>query len=107
MTIPQIDVDVAKAHLDADTATFVDIRDPYSFESGHVPGAVHLTDANVQDFLDGTDRDRTVVVYCYHGNTSLAGADFLLQHGFEDVFSMSGGFEAWRGRHPHETGGAS
>ena len=34
-------------------------------------------------------------MYCYHGNSSLGGAAHLLSKGFEEVYSMSGGFAAW------------
>ena len=47
------EIDVAAAaqlHTDG-AAVFVDIRDPESFASGHIPGAVHISDHNVADFL--------------------------------------------------------
>ena len=36
-----------------------------------------------------------VVVYCHHGVRSISGAMMLLQAGFKNVASMSGGIEAW------------
>jgi rhodanese-related sulfurtransferase len=36
-----------------------------------------------------------VVVYCHHGVRSLRGAMLLMQAGFENVASLSGGIEAW------------
>ena len=36
-----------------------------------------------------------VVVYCHHGVRSISGALMLLQAGFKNVASMSGGIEAW------------
>ena len=100
--IPEIDTDAAAQRLAAKDATFVDIRDPGSFEEAHVPGAVQLSDETIHRFLEETDKTSTVVVYCYHGNSSLSAAAFLIERGFEDVYSMSGGFEAWRGKHPQE-----
>lgn len=101
--VPEIDVEDAAARLAAGDATFVDIRDPGSFRAAHVPGARHLGDANLQAFLQETDDTTTVIVYCYHGNSSLGGAAYLREAGFADVYSMRGGFEAWRGKHPHES----
>jgi len=94
--VPEIDCDAARGMLDEGGATFVDIRDPGSFQAGHIPGARHLGDHNVRDFVASEDPSRTVVVYCYHGNTSLGGAVWLREQGFEDVYSLTGGFEAWR-----------
>ncbi|MHC5065616.1 MAG: thiosulfate sulfurtransferase GlpE [Planctomycetota bacterium] len=97
MQIPEIDVPQAKELHAEGAATFVDIRDDSSYAAGHIPGAVTLDDSSVQAFLRDTDPDARIVVYCYHGNSSLGAAAFFLQQGFENVSSMSGGFEAWHG----------
>ncbi|HEY7219739.1 MAG TPA: thiosulfate sulfurtransferase GlpE [Candidatus Binatia bacterium] len=102
MEIPQIQIDDAKQKLDEKECLFVDIRDPGSYRRAHIPGALHLHDGNVQEFLQNTDKSKTVVVYCYHGNSSLGATAFLLENGFKDVASMSGGFEAWRQVFEHE-----
>jgi len=36
-----------------------------------------------------------LVIYCHHGMRSLQATHFLRQHGVENVWSMSGGIEAW------------
>ena len=102
MDIPEIDVESAAVHLAAGDAVFMDVRDGGSYAAAHVPGALHVNDATIEQFLEDTDREQKVIVYCYHGNASRGGTAYLLQHGFTDVASMSGGFEAWRGRHPSE-----
>ena len=102
MNLPEIDVAQAKLLLEAGSATFVDVRDPHSFTAGHVPGAVHVDDANVQDFVRESDKEAKVVVYCYHGHNSLGATAFFLDQGFQDACSLSGGFTAW-----HAAGGAS
>ena len=84
------------------TRALLDIRDPLSFDEAHIPGAVRVDDGSIEAFLRDTPRDRRIVVYCYHGNSSLGGAAYFLSQGFEQVHSMSGGFEAWRTRHPVE-----
>jgi thiosulfate sulfurtransferase len=104
MEIPQIQIHDAKQKLDQKESLFVDIRDPGSYGQGRIPGAIHLHDGNVQQFLQETDKEKSVVVYCYHGNSSLSATAFLLQNGFKNVASMSGGFEAWRQMYEHEPG---
>ena len=96
MEIPQIQIHEAKKKFDEKACVFVDIRDPGSYRQAHVPGAIHLSDGNVQEFLQNTAKDQAVVVYCYHGNSSLGATAFLIENGFTNVASMSGGFEAWR-----------
>jgi thiosulfate sulfurtransferase len=102
MEIPQIEIHEAKERLDQEQAVFVDIRDPASYRAAHIPGALHLHDGNVQDFVQNTDKEKPVVVYCYHGNSSLGAAAYFLENGFKNVASMSGGFEAWRQVYHHE-----
>ena len=104
MEIPQIQIHQAKAQLDEKRSLFVDIRDPGSYREAHVPGAIHLNDGNVQGFLQNTAKDQSVVVYCYHGNSSLGATEYFLENGFTNVASMMGGFEAWRQVYEHEAG---
>ncbi len=102
MDIPQIQIHEAKKELDQETCKFVDVRDPDSFRAARIPGAVHLHDGNVQEFVQNTDKHARVVVYCYHGNSSLGAVAYLMENGFKNVASMSGGFEAWRQVYEHE-----
>jgi thiosulfate sulfurtransferase len=100
--IPEITADQAMKRLEADDAAFIDVRDTASYRRGHVPGARHIGDHNVEDFIRDTERDTAVIVYCYHGNSSLGGAAYLEENGFTEVYSMTGGFASWEGR-PTET----
>lgn len=77
-------------------AVFLDIRDPGSFEAGHIEGAQHLSDANIASVLESLAPDEPLVVYCYHGNSSRGGAAFFSSQGFREVYSLRGGYEAWR-----------
>jgi len=103
MEIPEIQIHEAKKKLDQKDCLFVDIRDPASFRAAHIPGAIHVHDGNVQDFMRTSSKESPLVVYCYHGNNSLGATAYLLQNGFKTVASMSGGFEAWRQRYEHES----
>jgi thiosulfate sulfurtransferase len=101
MEIPEIQIQQAKERLDHKDGMFVDIRDSSSYQAAHIPGALHLHDANLQEFLQKTDKEKPLVVYCYHGNSSLGAVAYLLENGFKNVASMSGGFEAWRQAYAH------
>ncbi|HJT25665.1 MAG TPA: thiosulfate sulfurtransferase GlpE [bacterium] len=92
----QISVDEAHKILASGKAVFVDVRDAGSYQAGHVRGALHLSDANIQDFVAKTDKSKPVVCYCYHGNTSQGAAAYLTDQGFKEVYSVAGGFEEWR-----------
>jgi thiosulfate sulfurtransferase len=92
----QISTTDAKAMLDQGDVTLVDIRDAQSFAQGHIEGATHLDNSSVQDFIESADPDKPLIVYCYHGHSSMSAASFLCEKGFEEVYSMDGGYELWR-----------
>ena len=104
--VPTLDVSESMRVFEEGGHLFIDIRDERSYAEGHVPGAVHLHDGNVERFVQSTDKSRPVVVYCFHGINSQGGAAYFLREGFKTVYSMDGGFEAWRSLGPVERGGA-
>ncbi|WP_069384609.1 thiosulfate sulfurtransferase GlpE [Halomonas caseinilytica] len=97
-------------HLDAATLsgwldaarplTLVDIRDPASFAAGHLPGSRHLDNDGVPALLAEADREQPLVVVCYHGHSSQQAATWLAGQGFDDVYSLDGGFTGWQMQHP-------
>lgn len=98
-------ISVAQAkQLIAEQAVVADIRDEQSFAQGHISGAFHLTNTSLGQFMRQYDYSQPVVVVCYHGNSSQGAAQYLAQQGFEQVYSMDGGFESWRGLEPYVIG---
>lgn len=96
MDVREISVEDARIRLEEGSATFVDVRDPWSYDEAHIPGAIRINDAEVDAFVSSADKQRPLVVYCYHGISSIGGAAYFTEQGFADVSSLSGGFEAWR-----------
>lgn len=92
----EITVEQASQMLSSGQALFVDVRDMSSYEAAHVPGALLLNDANIEEFVKKTDKSKPVVCYCYHGHTSQGAAAYLEDQGFQNVYSVMGGFETWR-----------
>ena len=82
MEIPQIQIHEAKQKLDEKSSLFVDIRDPGSYQQAHIPGAIHLHDGNAQEFLQNTAKDQNVIVYCYHGNSSMGATGYFHREWF-------------------------
>lgn len=73
----------------------VDIRDAASYEKGHIPGAIRLGNDNLAEFITQADMEKPLVVVCYHGISSQSTAEYLHQQGFDEVYSLEGGFAAW------------
>ena len=96
MSFQHISVSQTAALLqDDDTAVVADIRDVKSFQSGHIPGSEHLSNENLGYFLNEKDYEQPIIVVCYHGISSQTAANYLVSQGFEQVYSMDGGFTAW------------
>ncbi len=91
----RISVEKARNIIASDNVAIVDIRDRASFNNGHIENALFLDNDNIDDFITKTNKDTTIIVYCYHGNSSQNAAQFIAEQGFPSVYSMDGGFEQW------------
>jgi rhodanese-related sulfurtransferase len=74
----------------------LDMRDARSYKLGHIEGAMQTDDGAVSAFLKERKRDRPVLVYCYHGNSSRDLAGFFSGLGYERVYNLAGGWQAWQ-----------
>ncbi len=98
MTYKCISIDDAKKLMEAGDVSLVDIRDPNSFASGSIKDSVHVSDANVEAFLAQVEKEKPLIVVCYHGNSSQGAAAFFSSKGCKDVYSLNGGFVEWQQR---------
>ncbi|RLA03871.1 MAG: thiosulfate sulfurtransferase GlpE [Gammaproteobacteria bacterium] len=95
-----LSLSITELHENLDKWLLVDIRDPRSFEQGHIPGAINLNNNNLQSYIDENDFETPIVVVCYVGNSSQGAADLLSSVGFQTVYSLSGGMSMWRTQYP-------
>jgi thiosulfate sulfurtransferase len=96
----RISPEQAKALIENEDAQIVDIRDPGSYQMGHIPNAFLLDNNNLPTYISEADLNKPLIVCCYHGNSSQPAADYLNQQGFEKSYSLDGGFEHWRALYP-------
>jgi thiosulfate sulfurtransferase len=97
-------ISVADAHalIEAGPVTIADIRDEQTFNSGFITNAQRIDNTNLQDFIDDSDLDQPLLVVCYHGNSSQPAAEFLADRGFDQVYSLDGGFTEWAATYPEK-----
>jgi rhodanese-related sulfurtransferase len=76
----------------------LDVRDAASFDQSRVDGAQHVTSANMSAVLGAMAKTRAILIYCHHGNASREYAQTFSDFGFAEVYSLDGGYEAWRTR---------
>jgi len=91
----RVSIDFARDLIAAGECLIIDVRDPDSFARGHIEGATLATQANIRQFLSETPKDKPVLIYCYHGNSSQPVAKAFAEFGFEKSYSMDGGYEDW------------
>lgn len=85
----------AAAH--ADGAVVIDVREPYEYVDGHVPGARLLPLSRLGLHADELPRTDRIYVICATGNRSLVAADYLARHGI-DAVSVADGTSGWQRR---------
>ena len=94
MNIPTTTVADLHQRVSRGGAAVVDVREPYEYASGHVPGAINIPLATgpvrVHDLPRGD-----VYVICESGARSWQVANFLAQRGV-GVTNVEGGTGAWR-----------
>ena len=79
-------------------AALVDVREDGEWEQGHIPGASHVAKSHLEQEIEAAVPDRTtpIVLYCTAGVRSLFAGQALRAMGYQDVVSMSGGFQEWK-----------
>jgi len=87
-----IHVQEAQELLNDPGTVIVDIRDKVSFQAGNIPNSINLSNEDIVDFLDSTDRKAPLLIYCYQGINSKDAAEYFVNNGFHTVFSLDGGY---------------
>lgn len=95
----RIDVHKARELLESPDTLLLDCRHPSDFQTSHIAGASPLGDYNADDYVLNIAKHRPVLIYCYHGNASQVRAQLFADFGFAEVYSLDGGYEAWRKVH--------
>lgn len=75
----------------------VDVREPAEYREKHLPGAILLPLSGLPDNMNKLDADGTVITYCRAGVRSKSAAALLKRSGFREVYSITGGIDAWNG----------
>jgi rhodanese-related sulfurtransferase len=75
----------------------VDVREPYEWDAGRIPGARHVELSEVAAQAETIDRDTPVVFVCRVGGRSTMAAHAFRRAGY-DAYSLAGGMLAWAQR---------
>lgn len=92
----RISVEQTQQMIANQSVIVADIRDPAAYSAGHIPASINVTNQNAYEFVQQADLDLPLIVVCYHGHSSQPAAQYFYAQGFEEVYSMDGGFEVWK-----------
>ncbi|MBS0207893.1 MAG: sulfurtransferase [Planctomycetes bacterium] len=86
-----------------DEFVLLDVREDHEWQAGHLPAARHLGRGILERDVEAQfpDPHTELVLYCGGGYRSALAAHSLQQMGYDNVWSLAGGFRDWRdaGRH--------
>lgn len=74
----------------------IDARAASQYEQDHIETAVNVPHAKLRNSLDELDKDAITITYCNKGVTGNAAQNILLNHGFKEVYNLSGGHKNYR-----------
>jgi len=86
---------VAKMN-DSDTIV-IDVREPEEFLKGHIENSINTPLGNLPAHLSKLEahKNKPVLIACQTGTRSLSAGKILTKAGFEQVFVITGGMQAW------------
>ena len=96
--IREITVEEVMAWIDGHAAFhLVDVREESEWAAGHFPHAIHLGKGIIERDIEKTipETSAEIVLYCGGGYRSALAADSLQKMGYQNIWSMQGGFKQW------------
>lgn len=85
--------------------TLIDVREEIEWQKGHIEGAIlwPLSKLQAGDLPD-IPKTRDIILLCQRGIRSKQAAHILKGHGLTNVFSLTGGYEAWENNQQNISG---
>ena len=95
--IKEVTVDETTARM-KEGAKLIDVREDNEWDSAHAAGATHMGRGVIERDIVQTfpEKDTELILYCGGGFRSALAADMLQKMGYTNVFSMAGGWKAWK-----------
>lgn len=97
--IKEVTVDQTRQRLAADShALLIDVREDHEWTDSHAAGSIHLSKGIIERDIETAvpDKATELILYCGGGYRSALAADVLQNMGYTSVFSMAGGWKAWK-----------
>ncbi|HKD66328.1 MAG TPA: molybdopterin-synthase adenylyltransferase MoeB [Candidatus Binataceae bacterium] len=97
-SIKQIGAEEARDLMKNSGAVVVDVRESDEWRQGHIPEAIFIPrgflELRVEEKVP--DHKAPVIVQCASGTRSLLASRTLREMGYENLYNLNGGFNAWK-----------
>ncbi|PTX99485.1 hypothetical protein DB346_16745 [Verrucomicrobia bacterium LW23] len=96
--VRELTVDETAPKVGKPDTYLVDVREESEWNEEHADGAIHLGKGVIERDIEVRipDRDATIMLYCGGGYRSALAGDNLQKMGYRNVFSVAGGWRAWK-----------
>ena len=95
--VHEVDVSLTLERM-KEGARLIDVREDNEWARGHARGAAHMGRGVIERDIETAipDHDAELILYCGGGYRSALAADNLQRMGYTNVYSMAGGWKAWK-----------
>jgi thiosulfate sulfurtransferase len=73
----------------------LDCRALKDYRVGHIENALHVHEQLRDSLIRRGDKQQALLIYCYHGHASQHLAEMFGDFGFQQVYSLTGGYSDW------------
>lgn len=91
ITVKELEAKIGKK----EDFTLLDVRTDREHNFAHLKNSVHIPLDKLDSAPSLLDKEKEILIYCHHGRRSLTAAHILLELGFQNVKSVSGGIHEW------------
>jgi rhodanese-related sulfurtransferase len=96
--VREISVEETKKKLERGEAKVIDVREDNEWDAGRIKGAEHMGRGVIERDITSRipEKNAELILYCGGGFRSALSADNLQKMGYKNVYSMAGGWRAWK-----------
>lgn len=96
--VKEVSCEDAASAFNLGRALLIDVREDHEWAQSHVSGALHMGRGIIERDIEMrvSDKASPLMLYCGGGFRSALVADNLQKMGYTHVYSVQGGFRAWK-----------
>jgi rhodanese-related sulfurtransferase len=88
-------VEEAKRMSESENLTLLDVRTAEEYNAAHINGALLIPFSELSNRTEELNKSSKIVVYSDNSSNSTRACEILIEKGFERVYTVLGGINAW------------